>query len=62
MIDVIKSIIDMIVQFLNGIFNYQIEFADNVSVSVGIIVCAFVLFVVSIYIILKTMKVIGDDK
>lgn len=62
MIEIIENIIDIVVQFINGIFDFKVEFWEGTQVSVGLIVCAFVLLVVSIYIILKTLKVIGDEK
>lgn len=61
MIDIIKSIFDLMINFISTIFDFKIDF-DGKQISIGIIVVAFVFLVFALYFILKTFKVIGDDK
>ena len=53
MIEIIKSIFDLMTNFISTIFDFKIEFFEGEKVSIGIVV---------VYFILKTFKVIGDDK
>lgn len=61
MVDIIKSIIDLITSFINGIFNFQIEFIDGHPVAIGIVVIAFIFIVVSIYLIFKALGIIKES-
>lgn len=61
MIEVIYQIIDLIIQFINSIFNFKIDFIDGESVPIGIIIVAFVFFVLVIYLILKAIGISGKD-
>lgn len=64
MVDIIKSIIDLLTQFINGIFNFQVEFIPGQNVAIGVIVVSFVFFVLSIYLILRALGIIkeGSDE
>lgn len=62
MIEIIKSIFDLMTSFISTIFDFKIEFFEGEQISIGIVVVAFVFLVLALYFILKTFKVIGDDK
>ena len=62
MIEIIKSIFDLMTSFISTIFDFKIEFFEGEKISIGIVVVAFVFLVCALYFILKTFKVIGDDK
>lgn len=62
MIEIIKSIFDLMTSFISTIFDFKVEFFEGEKISIGIIVVAFVFLVLALYFILKTFKVIGDDK
>lgn len=62
MIEIIKSIFDLMTSFISTIFDFKVEFFEGEKISIGIVVVAFVFLVFALYFILKTFKVIGDDK
>ena len=62
MIEIIKSIFDLMTNFISTIFDFKIEFFNGEKISIGIVVVAFLFLVLALYFILKTFKVIGDDK
>lgn len=61
MIEVIYQVIDLVIQFINNIFNFKIDFIDGEYVPIGIVVVAFVFFVLVIYLILKAIGISGKD-
>lgn len=60
MVDIIKSIIDLLAQFINGIFNFQVDFIPGQNISIGVIVVSFVFFVLAIYLILRALGIIKE--
>ena len=63
MIEIIKSIINLMNQFINSIFQLEIDLAPNMYISLGDLVIGFLVVVLSIYLILRGFGVIskGDD-
>lgn len=64
MIDIIKNIFDLMIDFINSIFFLEIELTNDTNVYLGVLVCSFVTFVLILYFILKALGVIdkgGDD-
>lgn len=63
MYEIIVSIIDLMIQFITGIFNLEVTWRDGESIKIGVLVTAFVSFVLALYLILKALGIIneGDD-
>lgn len=63
MIDIVKSIIDMCNIFINKLFNIRIDLAPGFYVSIGELIIAFLVIILTIYFILKGLGIIskGDD-
>lgn len=63
MIEIIKSIIDLISIFINGLFNLEIELFNSKHAPLGYIVIAFIVIIVAIYLIFDALglKGKGDD-
>ena len=62
MIDVVKNIINLIMIFINNIYNWEIDFYDNVTIKLGTLVISFIFFILLIYYILYTLGFLkGDD-
>lgn len=63
MLDVIKNILTLTLQFINGVFNFKIELVeDGEPIEIGIIVTAFIFTLLALYLILKACGIIGGDK
>lgn len=61
MIEVIYSIIDLINNFINKLFNFKIDFANGEEVSIGIVVVAFIFFVLVVYLLINAIFGKKDD-
>lgn len=63
MIDIIKSTINIMIQFIDTIFSLKIEFRSGEYVSLGVIVVSFIFIVVVLYLILSAVGIgkKGDD-
>lgn len=61
MIETIKSIIDIIMIFINSLFNLQIDFFNDQKVAIGVIVIAFVVFILVIYLVASAIGLIKND-
>ena len=62
MIDILKSIIDLIFQFFNEIFFFEIDLTDDVKVPIGIILVAIVFFFGSVFIVLKAIGIMNSGR
>ena len=61
MIECAKGIINLTVSFINSVFSFQIEFTEGNNIAVGLIVLYFVVFILILYFILRTVGVVGGD-
>lgn len=61
MIEIVQNIFALMSQFINGIFNFQIELVEGEPIAIGIVVVSFLFIVISLYLILKAIGVIGGD-
>lgn len=59
MIDVIREIIKLTMDFINGIFYLQIDLTDTVDVYLGVLVIAILFITLSIYFIFKALGIVG---
>lgn len=65
MIDVARNIIDLVVQFINDCFMYQIEWESGQYIPIGKLITAFTFIVIVIYFLLDALGIInkkGDDE
>lgn len=64
MIEILKNLIDIVVQFINSIYNFEIDFYDDHKIKVGTFFIAVLLFGLLIYVVLNTLGFLdnkGDD-
>lgn len=63
MIDILKGLIDMILQIINTVFNIQIPFYQDRTVSFGMLILAVAFIVIAIVFIAHVIgfKFGGDD-
>lgn len=64
MIEIIKNTINLIMIFINTIYNFEIDFYDDIKIKVGTLVLAFIFFAILIYYVLYTLGFLnekGDD-
>ena len=61
MIEIIKSIIDIMMIFIHKLYNLPIEFTSGHYVKLGTVVVAFVSIVFIIYLLLSSLGFIGKD-
>lgn len=61
MIDILKNLIDLGMQFISGIYHLKIEFTTGRFVNIGDVAVAFVFFVLALYLLLKGLGIIGGD-
>lgn len=62
MYEIILGLIDLIVNFFNGVFNFKIEWKNGAEISVGIVVTAFVFFVFTVYFVYSMITKKGGDE
>lgn len=63
MLDVIKNILTLTLQFINGVFNFKVDLIEGGEpISIGIVVTAFVFVLLALYLILKACAIVGGDK
>lgn len=51
MIEVLNNILMLLSKFINGIYNFQIDFAEGETVKLGDVVSVFITIVLIVYII-----------
>ena len=56
MIEVLNNILMLLSKFVNGIYNFQIDFAEGETVKLGDVVSVFITIVLIVYIILNYKK------
>lgn len=61
MIEIAKNLFDLMIQAINGVFNFKIELVEGEPIELGIVVVAFVFIVVALYLILKAVGIVGGD-
>lgn len=61
MLEVIKQLIDLVMQFIDSAFSIKIDFFEGVRVSLLVVVLAFIFLIYSIYYILKAIGVLSDE-
>lgn len=62
MVDIIKNIIQLIIQFINGIYNIEIDLTPTLNVKLGFLIISFISFVIVIKIVLEAIGIKkGDD-
>lgn len=61
MIEIIGYIFSMVSNFINWFFTLQIELSDGLYTTIGELVCVFVFFVLAIYLLFFTLKIVGED-
>lgn len=63
MIQIIKNLIDLAMQFINSFYNIQIDIMPNIYVKLGELIISFLIVVLSIYFVLLALGIIrrGDD-
>ena len=60
MIDTIKNLIDSIMYFVNWLFFLKIDLDGERQIALGILTIAFLFIVYSLYLLLKSVGIIGD--
>ena len=55
MLEIVKGIIDILKIGIDKLFVIEIDLYDNISVSLGVLIVAFIFTVFMIYIILNTL-------
>ena len=60
MIDTIKNLIDSIMYFLNWLFFLQLDLDSENTVYLGVLTIAFLFIAISLYLVLKSIGIIGD--
>lgn len=62
MIDIIKSLITLMVNFITGIYNIEIDLNPNWNVKFGTLVLAFISFIILLKVIFESIGIKkGDD-
>lgn len=64
MIEILKNLITIAVGFINSIYNFEIDFYDNVKIKIGTLFIAILLFALLIYVVLTALGFFnhkGDD-
>lgn len=63
MIDIIKNLIDLTMQLINGLYNMQVDITPGVNVSLGELVIGFLIVILTIYFVFVGLGIIskGDD-
>lgn len=59
MIEIVKNIIDLVVNFIEGLFKIQIDLAEGFYISLGDLFIGFLVVVLSIYFLLLGLGVIS---
>lgn len=60
MIEIIKNLINLAVGFINGIYNFEIDFYEDQKIKVGTLFIAILLFALLIYVVLSALGFIND--
>lgn len=55
MVDIIKGILDLSANFINSLFNFEVEFIGTTKVPLGVVIISFVFLVLVLYFILKAL-------
>lgn len=57
MIETIKAILDLLLQFINAIFNFEVDFVNGQTVKLGYIVVSFIFIITALYLILRAIGI-----
>lgn len=60
MIEILKSLIDLVAGFVNSIYNFEIDFYDDQKIKIGTLFIAVLLFGLLIYVVLSALGFIND--
>lgn len=60
MIEILKSLIDLVAGFVNSIYNFEIDFYDDRKIKIGTLFIAVLLFGLLIYVVLNALGFIND--
>lgn len=55
MIEILKNLINLGVNFINSIYNFEIDFYDNVKIKIGTLFIAILLFALLIYVVFNAL-------
>lgn len=62
MIECVREIIKIMTNFINWLFQLNIEITENLTISIGTLFLSFIVFVLIIYFVLKAIGIVkGDD-
>jgi len=61
LLEVIEGTIKIISNFISSLYVLKIDITPDFVVNLGDLVVAFIVFVVSIYLVLRYFKIIGGD-
>ena len=63
MIDIIKNLIDLTMQLINGLYNMQVDITPDVNVPLGELVIGFLIVILTIYFVFVGLGIVskGDD-
>lgn len=62
MIEILKSLIDLVAGFVNSIYNFEIDFYDQQKIKVGTLFIGILLFALLIYVVLNTLGFLKENK
>lgn len=65
MIEILKSLINIAVGFINSIYNFEIDFYEGQRIKIGTLFIAILLFALLIYVVFNALGFLnskGDDK
>lgn len=62
MIEIIREIIDLMIEFINGLFYLQIDLTDTLDIYLGVLIVAFWFIMLSIYFIFKALGIVGGGE
>lgn len=64
MIEILKSLINLVVDFINSIYNFEIDFYEDQKIKIGTLFIAILTFALLIYVALTALGFFshkGDD-
>lgn len=57
MIEIIKNIFNLMTSFINRLYNIELDLTDTMTVKLGTLILAFIFFVLTILVILKSIGI-----
>lgn len=61
MIECVQEILKIIANFIDWLFKLKIDITDNLTMSIGTLFLSFIVFVLIIYFVLKSIGIVKGD-